>query len=132
MFITEILFILCLAFLFTLIFTKGCKRCGPWDNALLFFIVLFLATWGIGRWVTPIGPVLFGFYWLPFLLIAVIISLLLAVMAPSKKPKTAKEAQDLAYEEVAVEKALDMFFWILIIVLLFSIFSGYWWARPAF
>ena len=61
-----------------------------------------------------------------------LVSLLLAVMAPSKKPKTAKEAQDLAYEKVAVEKALDMFFWILIIVLLFSIFSGYWWARPAF
>ena len=132
MFLWELIFVLALALFLTYIVTGACRRCGPWDNAFIFFIILFFATWSIGVWIVPVGPVLFGFYWLPFLVIAVIISLLLAAVTPSKKPKTAKEAEEIAYEKVALNKALDIFFWFLIIVLLIALISGYWWIRPGY
>ena len=72
---------LAIALIFTLLiglFFLGCRRCGPWQGLGWFFMLLFLFTWAGGVWTGPYGPVLWGYYWLPFFIVGIVFALLLA------------------------------------------------------
>lgn len=131
MIISEVIFVLILTAVLTAIFAGACRRCGPWDNLMIFFIVLFLSTLGMGLWVRPFGPVIFGFYWMPFLIIALIVALFLAAMtSPPKPPKTAAEVKQQIREEAEKVRTINAFFWVLLVVLALTIISGYLLFRP--
>lgn len=49
---------------------------------LVFFIIVFLATWAVGAWVSPRGPTAFGVPWLAFLIIGLVIALVAAAAPP--------------------------------------------------
>lgn len=99
----------------------------PWTAIWTFVLVLFLASWAGGLWISPFGPVLFGVSWLPFIFVAVIFGLLLAAVPPERPPRTPGEAFVQAEEKRAARQAFDVFFWILLIVLLLAVISGYYW-----
>lgn len=62
---------------------------GPWNSVVWFFVVVLLATWAGGVWLTPAGPMVRGFHWLPFLMTGLIVSLLLAAATlPTKNEST--------------------------------------------
>lgn len=58
---------------------------GPWESALWFIAVLFLATLAIGVWADPVGPVAFGVPWLGFLVTAIFVGLLIAAATPDAR-----------------------------------------------
>jgi hypothetical protein len=126
MFLGEILFALCMALLFTLVFTLGFKRPGPWPAWWAFFLVIFLAAWAGGLWITPAGPVFVGIYWLPIILVALVFAILLAAVAPpqSRQPKVETISQ-VKQRESTAEKMFDVFFWALLTVLAIAIILGY-------
>lgn len=113
---------------------------------LFFFVIVWLATWGVGVWVRPGGPVLWGVPWLWFLCLAIIFALLLASAAPAPRrtrrrnitpiqppPETAGQAlpAESTSEEEAVVAVFSIFFWILLLVIIISLIARYaWWRTP--
>jgi hypothetical protein len=127
MFIVDLLFALVMALIFTLIFAVGFRRPGPWSSIAAFFVVIFLATWAGGLWISPAGPVFLGIYWLPILLTALLVALLLAAVPP-RRPRhvqTITEVEEQEREERTVERALDAFFWAVLIGFAALIVLGY-------
>jgi hypothetical protein len=127
MFLVDVLFALSMALIFTMIFAVGLRRTGPWSSVAVFFLVIFLAAWAGGLWISPAGPVFLGIYWLPILLVAFFIALLLAAGPPRRPPhvKTISEAEEEAQERRAVARAFDAFFWVLLVGFGVLIVLGY-------
>ena len=126
MFLGELLFALCMATLFTLIFTLGFKKPGPWSAWWAFLLVIFLAAWAGGLWISPAGPAFAGIYWLPIMLVAFIFAILLAAVPPprSHRPKV-KAGSQVEKKESAAEKVFNIFFWVLLVSLVMAIILGY-------
>jgi hypothetical protein len=126
MFFTGLLFALAIACLFTLVFAIGFRRQGWGIGLMLFFLILFLATWSGGLWLTPIGPLWRGIHWLSFLLVGIITALMLVALTPDgRSTRTAADPKRETAAEAQPLLAIDVFFWILIVGLLVTIIIRY-------
>ena len=121
-FMWDLLFAFIVAFLLTAIFTSGFRRSGPWSAVWILFVIIFLAAWAGGLWITPIGPSIYEVYFIPFLFVGLIFALLLAALSPPKPPETSEEA---IKQERTEKYALNIFLWIFLIVLSIAIIIGY-------
>jgi hypothetical protein len=102
------------------------SREWAWPSVWLLFLIAFLAAWGGGLWIRPIGPPLWGTFWIPFVIAGLLIVLVLAAIAPPRRPPcTAKEAAEEARATVAAEATLGTFFWLLLIFLIGGVILGY-------
>lgn len=131
MFFIDLFAAIIVGLLLTVIFSLIFKRAGPWDSAFLFFIIVFLGTWSIGLWLRPIGPAVFGYYWITFLMIGILIAMIIAAAGP---PNTLKriDKMNLKSKEDFIDKEkkkeivrTDMFFAGLILLFLLVIMLGY-------
>jgi hypothetical protein len=85
-FIVAFVVALALSTLFVALFGSGRPADGSiWAGFMLFFLVVWLATWGIGSWMTPYGPLMYGVPWLSFLLIGLLVALVAAASLPSRR-----------------------------------------------
>ena len=93
------------------------------------FVLALLVTWAAGAWVTPVGPFVWGGYWLPFLIPGLLFLLLLVSLTPVQRPRTVQEAVDQARAETAAAETafvvLSAFFWLLVAALLAAIVAAY-------
>ncbi len=128
MFFTEFFVALFFSILTGIIFASKGYR-GPWEPIWVYFVLLFLFTWTSGAWITPMGPTLFGIYWLPFLYFAVIFSLIMAAISPRRRPFKWKTTQEKKHEvqemEIAAAVTMNIFLWLLLISFLVSIILRY-------
>jgi hypothetical protein len=124
-FIWDILLALGIAIVLTLLFTFGLRRRGPWSNVLLFFLLIFLAAWTASIWISPVGPPLFGIFWVSPLMVGVILALLLAAAFPTTPKAKRREEIDLQKGPSSVAAVVDVFFVILLIVFAAVILIGY-------
>ncbi|MFA5038793.1 MAG: hypothetical protein WC732_03845 [Candidatus Omnitrophota bacterium] len=129
MFFGDFLIVLLVTLVLTALFTGGLKRRGPWASSFSFFSILLLSTWGIGLWIIPFGPAFLGVYWLPYLLLGLVLALLLSAATPTRPPRNAREAIAQAETSLGIEKNLDAFFWVLLGILVLGILSTYLPAR---
>lgn len=120
MIFAEIAFAFAVALFFAVFFYYLMKNRGPWQSFLVFFILVFLAVVFARKWFMPVGPVMFDIHWISLLLIALIFSLLIASSA-TFTPK-GQEGESKVYRGPVNP---DIFFWILIFILLFMIIAGY-------
>lgn len=110
------------------LFFYGLRSRGPWGAFWVFLLILFLSAW-VGRlWLTPAGPVIWGFAWLPVIFFVLIIALAIAVASPREKdrvvdyePETKTEIKE---SDRGVAAVFGIFFWTLLIVLIVSIVAG--------
>ena len=145
MFFVELIFVLVTVLLITSLFSACGVRCGPWPGVLWLFVMLFLVTWALGIWIRPIGPPLWGAYWVPYLLVAFFLAVLLAATAPAPPQppvqppgatplpgsRTRAEVnEEAAEEEAAVVTTLNVFFWLVLLLAVIAIVVHY--ARPSF
>jgi hypothetical protein len=124
----DLLFALVIGLILTGIFAFGFGRRGPWASVPIFFLVVFLAAWVGGAWAAPVGPLLWGGYWLPFAFMGLLIALLLVAAAPA--PKSTVELKDRQGErqgERETERAFELFFWVLLMIMIVAIMSRYVW-----
>ncbi len=102
---------------------------GPWNNLGTLFLVIFLITWAGGLWITPMGPMMFGGYWLPSMIIAGLFALLLANFISHKSTEIMEPPEDKLTEsdseEVANIATLGVAFWIFVCALILSIGLAY-------
>jgi hypothetical protein len=108
---------LVMALVLSAIFALGFRRTGPWASVPLFFLIIFLASWAGGIWLAPVGPPLWGTYWLPFLMVGLVFALLLAAIPPTKNEKSTVELinqEKRARERRKAFLALGVSLWILL------------------
>jgi hypothetical protein len=99
---------------------------GPWDSFLWFFIVVSIFAWAGGVWLVPFGPMWWGIGWLPIILMAFFVSLLLASASPRTR-RWRRASQENANADAGSRVVVDTIFWVLIICLLFFGFGHYSW-----
>lgn len=87
---------------------------------LWLFAVIFLGAWAVGAWVTPVGPVVMGVAWLPFLLGAVAVALLVG-SHPRARYVVPGEATE---SEARADTAAGGFFWAFVAAMLIFIVLG--------
>ncbi|MDR5658399.1 hypothetical protein RH915_02745 [Serpentinicella sp. ANB-PHB4] len=129
MFFVDFLVVFLIAVLLTFVFGAGAKRENVGGGLLAFFIIVFLAAWAGGTWTQPVGPQIWGAYWLSFLIIGLFVAMIMvAVAEPKRHPKNiskkSKGAED-PEAEMAVVYAFNIFFWIVVIALSVSIIGAY-------
>jgi hypothetical protein len=114
-------------------------RKNAWGGIVVWFVILLLAVWVGGTWMTPFGPRLWDVAWFPFLIIGIFVFLLLLIAVPrtrySRPPRTRREAAEQVAmareEETVVASAFGCFFWLLIGLLLIALLSRYtFYPRP--
>ncbi len=150
MFWLDLLVAFIIAIILAVIF-GGLGRYGPWRGIVWFFLIVLLAAWVGGVWAQPIGPPVYGVYWLPFLWIGLLIALLLAAASPRRPappplppppagqppppppagqppPPPPERANPPSREEPVTSVAaatFGFFFWILLIGFVIALFVHY-------
>jgi hypothetical protein len=125
-----------IAFIFALILSAGfvlvLHRSGPRSGFFWFFLLVFLATWAGGIWLSPFGPNLWGVYWLPFLGVGLVAVLLLAAFAPRRPPRNRHDTLDML-DKIEEEKefkkvagiSMGILFAALVVVLILAVILRY-------
>jgi hypothetical protein len=119
----DVLFAFGIGLVLTALFAGLLGRSGPWASIPVFFAVIFLASWAGGVWIAPIGPALFGVYWVPFVVFGLIIALLLAAAVKPRVP--VETGEDDGRKQEPGKAAFDAFFFGLIVLLAVAILVGY-------
>lgn len=141
----EILLILVIALVIGAIFYYGFGRRGPYGAFWAFLLILFLAGLAGRFWITPAGPVVWGFAWLPLIFWVFIIALLIGAATPTEdeevdpardqerivsRTDATRSARDRRIAEDRAESAgalavFGIFFWILLLLLIIAIIAGW-------
>jgi hypothetical protein len=121
MFVWDLLFALAVGLVLAAIFSLIFRRTGPWASFFVFFAIIALAAWAGGVWFQPVGPPVFGVFWMPFLIFGFIFAILLAAAAPRRIYRSRSQAA----ADQAVIAAFDVFFIVLIGALVAAIVVGY-------
>lgn len=135
MWIVSLLLSLVIAILLTLVFA-GVSRRRAWRLFAVFFLLIFLAAWAGQLWLRPAGPAIYGVFWVPSLVVGVLLALLLVMLFPVPAPtEGSRSSETVAFVEESREQdeakrasALAVYrgaFWILSVLLLCAILAGY-------
>lgn len=140
----DLLFILIIALVIGAIFYYGFGKRGPYGAFWIFLLILFLAGLAGRYWITPAGPVIWGFAWLPLIFWIFIIGLLLAAATPVKNERvdaardqeriiSSGDVDRVDRERITAEDrrgsagvaaAFGIFFWLLLLLLIIAIIAG--------
>jgi hypothetical protein len=119
---------LILSTLFVLTTEKGIRK----KNPIWLFLFIFLITWAGGIWMIPIGPILYGVRWLPFVLVGLIAVLLFVALSHNRLPKDRLETLEMLDRieqgkeiEQVTYITLSLFFWVLVMGLIAAIVLHY-------
>jgi hypothetical protein len=135
MFLAEFVTALIVAIFFSvlLVFALGWER--PDRKGILHtigyvFIIIFLFTWAGGVWLTPLGTTIGSVRWLPFFIVGFIVTLMLITLIPPRRRRdrstievVEKNGDERINRETA--KVLNIFFWVLVIILVITIVTHY-------
>jgi hypothetical protein len=108
---------------------------GPWGSAWTLFLVLFLAIWVTGLYVSPVGPVYWGIAWIPIIFAGILFSILLIAVMPdaSRNRRRLKNGIENESKETNLSDidsteitstTIGGFFWILIMLFTLAIIVG--------
>lgn len=126
MLLGELFLALTLAIIFTLIFSLGLKRSGPWSLWWTFFLTIFLVALASAIWISHRGPVFSGVYWLPVIFTTFIFAVIIAAGTPvrSDQPKVETISQVKQHEKAA-DKMINFLLYLFLGTLIAVIIIGY-------
>ena len=105
------------------------NREGTGPAMVFLFLLLLVVVWAGGIWMEPVGPIIWGIAWIPFLVIGFLAALVVLAVIPPRRPRTRREAvqQAEAQEktEAGVDAAISVFFWLLVVLLIVAIIVRY-------
>lgn len=121
MFFPGFLMALIMGLLVAAIFSAFLGDRRPWGGGFLWlFLIIFFGAWAVGSWTVPVGPSWIGVSWIPFLVAALAIGLLLASLAePAPRPVTTQSEM-----EAEAAATVGFFFWLLLLVLIAVVIAG--------
>lgn len=119
----DLFYVLVITLLLTAVFAVGFRKQRTWPVVLVFFVILFLATWAVGIWITPAAG-LSGLSWVPYLIVGLLFALLLTALIPLSRTLRSDQVKEAEEKAVAIV-VFDLFFWILVIGLIAAIIVRY-------
>lgn len=126
MFWIDILLGLAVSVILTAAFAGTLRRRGSWTSTALFWLVVFLASWAGGVWLTPIGPRLWGVAGVPFVVAGIFAALVLAGMAALvAPPRTPTDVAERTAAQSRAFLALRGPLWLVLFLLVLSILLRY-------
>ena len=130
MFLVDLAIALLIGLLLVLLFSALLRNRVPWGSVWIFLLIVFLVTWAGGIWIGPFGPTIFDVAWLPFLIVGIFITVLLAATVPpqSAPPKPKKETIEQARRTEPAQSALSgltLFFWLSLVLTIIVIILAY-------
>jgi uncharacterized membrane protein len=120
------------ALIVSALFVLFTRRRGRRTGFVWLFLIVFLATWSGGVWIEPIGPSLWGIYWISFFLVGIVVALIMVVFSYQKPPMGRHET--LAMLERMEERerlreatyvTLSLFVWLLLIAFVVALALRY-------
>ena len=87
----------------------------PYLSRGYLFAILFLSTWAGGVWLRPFGPMFLGALWMPFLVMAFFVVLILAAVVPMRPRYEIGETVEEAEDETHTDEELGAAFWALFV-----------------
>lgn len=100
---------------------------GPWAaTPWALFLVFFLVIWAGGAWTGPVGPAVADVYWVPFLVVGLVLALLVAAAFPAPPPQHRQEL-DVEAGQAALAVGIGAVFWVLVGALLALVILHYAW-----
>jgi hypothetical protein len=98
---------------------------AEWPIFLLFFLAILAG----GLWMTPVGPPVVGVYFIPFLLMAIVIALFwfAAPPPPRRKRRTGESpsVQTVEDDTRATAAGMGVLFWFLLVGLVMVVLFAY-------
>lgn len=128
--IVDFLIAFLIALVITWFFSVAVGTTGPWSGFWVFFLLILLFSWTMGLWVRPMGPALWGVYWLPYVVFGVVLALVIAAATPldDRPRRGSRVPRSETPEEAAVAGtvvAVSMFLWIALVVMAVAIVAAY-------
>lgn len=130
------IFAIIIAIVVTAIFSYGFKNTGPWGNIWVFFAIIFLVALVAGEWTTPVGPAIYGIYWIPVMFITLVIAFIIAASTPTPggmrpfRRKRKIDSNNIENEndinpEAETTAAISVFVYVIIILLIIAAIAGW-------
>jgi hypothetical protein len=102
------------------------KGPGPANGLIFLMTIVFLFSWVIGGWVSPVGPVHWNVPWLGYLLVALFVTVLLLVVLPNEKTKNKYTHRAATDDELfrknaksdPLKTSISIYFWLMVILFL--------------
>lgn len=121
-----IIYLLIVAIAITLVFSLLLRLRGPWGSIWATFIIILFAVIAASFWVEPAGPLYRDIYYMPPLVVGILVALLLAAATPSPRTRSKLDRTEREKEkEEADFYSVGIFFWILFAVMLVVLGIGY-------
>jgi hypothetical protein len=132
----NLLFVLAVSLIIGTMFSVGLRGRNRWAGSFWFFLILFFGSWALGSWLRPIGPPAWDVYWVPYVIAAAVLELLMAAVTPAVPHGLGAEhtepsgdaAPRTTETEVNAANAvttLSVFFWLLLGVAIVAIAIHY-------
>lgn len=135
MFYLDFLLAIVIALVFSVLFVLVMgRRAGPGRSGPLpfvwLFLVLLMTAWAGGVWIGPMGPLLFGVAWLPFLLAGLLVALVIAAATELGRRSGADPEDDADADASRIDvrttaRAFGLVSWILIVALVSFVAAAY-------
>jgi hypothetical protein len=125
MLLSRVLLVLVIAVVVGALFAFGLRRRGrgPWPSAIWFFLILFTGTWALGGFFRPFGPAVGDAFWVPYLIAALLIAMLLAAATPIRPPS----ARDGERGGIRAVRGAGVLFWLVLAASLLLLAIQYAW-----
>lgn len=131
----NLLFAVLVAMIIGTMFSVGLRGRNRWAGTIWLYVLLFFGSWALGSWLRPMGPPAWEVHWVPLVLAAALIALLLAAATPPERrlvrsedgrlipvdPKSL-EPDDGAGRAIAT---IGVFFWLALALSLLAIVLSY-------
>lgn len=106
---------------------------GARTATVFLFFLLLAAVWAGGVWSAPYGPVIWGGYWLPFLIVGLFLALIILAVAEAAIPPRARRPVEPPPEgepadvgaATGIAAVFGLFFWLLLIGAIIAIIVRY-------
>jgi len=95
--------------------TAGRLRGSLWPGAMWFFSLLLLGSWALAIWLPPVGPNLLGTRPVPYVIAAVMVSVVLALVTTVGRRASDDVSSD-AEQRVAMGVTVRAFLWVATLV----------------
>ncbi|HEV8244381.1 MAG TPA: hypothetical protein VGP93_01300 [Polyangiaceae bacterium] len=128
---SDILVALLVALVFSGVFASVVRWGGPHTGRigaaglLIFFCLMFLATWAGGLWMPPLGPPAWGVSWLNFALVGLVMAAVIAAAGAPGRPRRARAGATALDQSDTAGLGLTIFFWVAVVILLLMVIAAY-------
>jgi small-conductance mechanosensitive channel len=124
MILWDILSAFFIGLIFTGIFVVGFGRERGWSSIFASLFLIFLAVWAGGRWTSQLYLFTNGAFWLPMLIIGLLIILVLAAIIPARLENQG-DAVSAGKNKPVGNQLTHYGFWVTVVFLIIAIVAGY-------